>query len=201
MAKTDLIGSYIRSEPASVQKVLKQLRTLIAKAAPQATEKLAWGMPTFHQQGNLIHFAAFKGHVSLFPGSDAVEHFQPELKRRGLVHSKGTIQIPYETKLPTQLLTRIVKYCVKRNLTEGGAKKAKAVRRARRPVPAFIRSALLQTGLMEAYHARPPYQRNDYVSWVASAVREETKQKRLAQMIRELKLGNRYMNMPYRTKR
>src|SRR5689334_8608305 len=117
------IDIYIRNEPASVQKALKSLRVLIRKAAPTASEKIAWGMPTFYLQGNLIHFAAFKKHLSLFPGSDAVSHFSQELRRRGLTYSKGTIQIPYETPLPAQLLTQIVKFCVSRNLAEASAKK------------------------------------------------------------------------------
>jgi hypothetical protein len=162
-------------------------------------------MPTFYLQGNLIHFAAFKRHLSLFPGSDAVAHFSQELKRRGLVYSKGTIQIPYGTPLPAQLLIKIVKFCVKRNLTEVSTKNNSGTRlqrptRARNSMPTFVRSALLQAELMEPYRARPPYQQNDYLGWIGQAVREETKQKRLAQMLRELRRGDRYMNRVYRLK-
>ena len=140
-------------------------------------------MPTFYLRGNLIHFAAFKKHLSLFPGSDAVSHFNKDLQRRGLVCSKGTIQIPYETLLPAQLVTRIVKFCVKRNLAEAsmeknpGTRLQRPTRRPRHSMPTFVRSAILQTGLMEAYRARPPYQQNDYLGWIGRAVREETRQK------------------------
>jgi uncharacterized protein YdhG (YjbR/CyaY superfamily) len=203
------IDSYIRSEPASVQKSLKALRALIRDAAPQASEKIAWGMPTFYLEGNLIHFAAFKNHYSLFPGGDVTRHFKKDLDRLGLVHSKGTIQFLHGTRLPVPLVKRIVKFCVKRNLSEAAQKKSgkktgtrlKQPKRARNPMPAFVRSALLQTGLMEAYHSRPPYQQNDYVGWIGGAARDETRQKRLAQMLRELRAGNRYMNMAYRGSR
>lgn len=68
-------------------------------------------------------------------------------------------------------------------------------------MPAFIRQALLQHGLMAAYHDRPPYQQNDYVGWIIRAKQKETKEKRLAQMLDELARGDRYMNMVYRPKR
>lgn len=59
----------------------------------------------------------------------------------------------------------------------------------------FIRDALEENGLMEAYRERPPYQQNDDIGWVIGAKQEETKERRLRQMIEELKLGDRFMNM------
>ena len=60
-------------------------------------------------------------------------------------------------------------------------------RRPRHEMPDFIRDALLEQGLDEAYRSRPPYQRNDYIGWIAGAKREETRQKRLSQMLDELR--------------
>jgi uncharacterized protein YdeI (YjbR/CyaY-like superfamily) len=54
---------------------------------------------------------------------------------------------------------------------------------------------------MDAYQARPPYQRNDYVGWIDRAKRSETEVRRLEQMLDELAAGDRYMKMPYRAKR
>ena len=51
---------------------------------------------------------------------------------------------------------------------------------------------------MEAYRARPPYQRNDYLGWIARAKRDDTKARRLAQMLDELARGDRYMKMAWR---
>lgn len=67
-------------------------------------------------------------------------------------------------------------------------------------MPDFVARALAKEKLTEAYRARPPYQQNDYVGWIARAKREETQQKRLRQMLDELKDGTRYMNMKYRPK-
>ena len=67
-------------------------------------------------------------------------------------------------------------------------------------MPDFVRDALLEYGLTEAYRRRPPYQQNDYIGWITRAKRQETKEKRLAQMLVELERGDKYMNMDYRPK-
>jgi uncharacterized protein YdeI (YjbR/CyaY-like superfamily) len=65
-------------------------------------------------------------------------------------------------------------------------------------MPTDVREALEQRGLMGEYEARPAYQRNDYLGWLAGAKRSETRQKRLEQMLDELARGGVYMNMPHR---
>jgi uncharacterized protein YdeI (YjbR/CyaY-like superfamily) len=65
-------------------------------------------------------------------------------------------------------------------------------------MPDFVRQALEERGLTEEYEARPAYQRNDYIGWINRAKREETKMKRLRQMLDELAAGDRYMNMAHR---
>ena len=65
-------------------------------------------------------------------------------------------------------------------------------------MPPDVRAALDAADLSEAYAARPPYQRNDYLRWIVSAVRSETRAKRLDQMLRELHAGHGYMNMEWR---
>lgn len=68
-------------------------------------------------------------------------------------------------------------------------------------MPDFVARALEDSGLTEAYQARPPYQRNDYLGWIGKAKRDATKQRRLAQMLDELRAGDVYMKMPWRTAR
>lgn len=72
------------------------------------------------------------------------------------------------------------------------------LKRELQPMPPFVEEALLAQGLMEAYMARPAYQRNDYLGWINRAKLEVTKQKRLAQMLEELKGGELYMRMGWR---
>lgn len=115
------ISEYIRTEPnPKARAELKRLRAVILGAAPDATEKIAWRMPTFVQDGNLCHLAAFKDHISLFPGADAIAHFKRDLTP--FKTSKGTIQFPYGAPAPATLIRRIVKFCVRRNLMKVRAK-------------------------------------------------------------------------------
>ena len=71
-------------------------------------------------------------------------------------------------------------------------------RRPRYPMPEEVEAALQERGLMAAYQRRPAYQRNDYIWWVTSAKHDETRSRRLAQMLDELAGGERYMNMAWR---
>ena len=64
-------------------------------------------------------------------------------------------------------------------------------------MPDFIREALHEHGLMDLYRLRPPYQQNDYIGWIQRAKHEETRKKRLNQMLDELKKGNVYMKMKW----
>ena len=76
--------------------------------------------------------------------------------------------------------------------------------RLTRPIevmPAAVEDALIEGGLMEAYRARPDYQRNDYLGWINRAKRAETKEKRLRQMLSELERGDVYMKMDWRPRR
>lgn len=72
------------------------------------------------------------------------------------------------------------------------------LKRPRYPMPAFVRRALVENRLMEAYKDRPPYQQNDYIGWITRAKLKPTQEKRLAQMLDELERGGRYMKMVYR---
>jgi uncharacterized protein YdeI (YjbR/CyaY-like superfamily) len=72
------------------------------------------------------------------------------------------------------------------------------LKRELQPMPSEVESALVASGLMTAYQGRPPYQRNDYLSWINRAKLERTKQKRLDQMLAELAAGDRYMNIAWR---
>jgi uncharacterized protein YdeI (YjbR/CyaY-like superfamily) len=62
-------------------------------------------------------------------------------------------------------------------------------------MPEYVRDALERADLTAAYEARPPYQRNDYLGWIAQAERKETQEQRLAQMLDELEQGDVYMKM------
>ncbi|THF65268.1 YdeI/OmpD-associated family protein [Pseudothauera rhizosphaerae] len=76
-----------------------------------------------------------------------------------------------------------------------------SLKRPRHPMPEFVKRALNDRGLMGAYEERPAYQQNDYIGWINQARRQETKEKRLARMLDELKAGGVYMNMKHAASR
>ena len=71
-------------------------------------------MPTFKLHGNLVHFAAFKNHIGLYPGAAGVEAFKEDLAKYET--SKGAIQFPLEKSIPFPLISKIVKYKLKYTL-------------------------------------------------------------------------------------
>ncbi len=108
------IDDYIGDFPKDVQRILRKLRSAIKKVAPQAKETISYRIPTFMLRGYLVHFAAFKDHVSLFPTSSPMETFKRALSPYKV--SRGTIQFPLDRPLPLTLVNRIVKSRVRENL-------------------------------------------------------------------------------------
>ena len=107
------IDEYIIGFPVEVQVMLKQMRYIIHKAAPRAEEKISYGMAAFTLNGkNLIYFAGYKNHVSLYGVSAS-----PEFKQDFAAYKtsgKGTIQFPLGKPLPVALITRIVKHRIQK---------------------------------------------------------------------------------------
>ena len=114
------IDEYIAQYDADIQAILSQMRVIIQKAAPKATEDIKWGMPTFVQHGNLVHFAAHKHHMGFYPAPSALKAFEKDLSK--FTYSKGAVQFPYSDKLPVALITKMVKYRVKENEAKAKAK-------------------------------------------------------------------------------
>ena len=77
----ETIDEYIKAFPEDVQRILEKMRQTIRKAAPEAEEVISYKIPTFRLNGNLVHFAAFKDHISFFPTSSGKEAFEKELSK------------------------------------------------------------------------------------------------------------------------
>jgi predicted N-acetyltransferase YhbS/uncharacterized protein YdhG (YjbR/CyaY superfamily) len=109
------IDEYINAQSFSVQPILRRVRGTIRNAAPEAVEKISWQMPTFRQGQNLIHFAAQKKHIGIYPGAEAMEYFTPRLSKYKT--SKGAIQFPYKDFGGEQLrlITEIASWCAEHN--------------------------------------------------------------------------------------
>ena len=104
------IDEYIATQLKEVQPLLQKVRETIQKAAPGATEKISWRMPTFWQGENLIHFAAFKKHIGIFPGELSRLPFEEKLS--GYHCSKGAIQFPLDKPIDYELIADITRHRV-----------------------------------------------------------------------------------------
>jgi uncharacterized protein YdhG (YjbR/CyaY superfamily) len=113
LEKPESIDEYIATFPHEVQATLEKLRQTIRKAAPDATEKISYQMPTFYFNGNLVHFAAYKNHIGFYPAPSGIVTFQDELKKYKT--SKGAIQFPIGEAIPHALVKMIVAFRVKEN--------------------------------------------------------------------------------------
>ena len=105
------IDEYINSQDEVIRDQLQCVREAIRDELPNATEKISWSMPTYWQGHNIIHFAAQKKHIGLYPGPEAVERFADKLEEAGCKYSKGSIQIPYSDELPLDLISAIAAWC------------------------------------------------------------------------------------------
>lgn len=113
----NVIDEYIASYPPQIQPLLFKVKEAIRKGVPAAKEKISWRMPTFYITKNIMHFAGFKNHVGLYPGSSAIIHFQDKLK--DYKTSKGAIQFPYTKEIPYDLITEITLWCYETNNHHG----------------------------------------------------------------------------------
>ena len=93
----------------AVRPRLREIRAILRDALPEAEERISWSMPTYWKGRNLIHFAASKKHLGLYPGGEATAVFAEEL--RDFDVSKGTIRIPWNRELPAALIQKIAGWC------------------------------------------------------------------------------------------
>lgn len=103
------IDAYIAAQNEDVQPFLNDVRNILRAVLPEAEERISWSMPTYWKKHNIIHFAAFKNHIGLYPGDRAVQYFADQLK--AYKTSKGAIQLPYSKPLPLELIEEIAKWC------------------------------------------------------------------------------------------
>jgi uncharacterized protein YdhG (YjbR/CyaY superfamily) len=117
------IDEYIASFSPEVQSILERIRLTIKEAAPEAEEKISYQMPTFALMGNLIHFAAFRKHIGLYPPVNGDEKLKAQISPyKG---EKGNLRFPLDEPIPYTLLSRIVKFRVKEQLARAESKRIK----------------------------------------------------------------------------
>lgn len=107
--KPENIDEYIVSQDELARPYLQAVREAIHRAIPEAQERISWSVPTFWDGRNVIQFAASKKHLGLYPGPEAVEHFEDRLA--DYKTSKGTIRLPYRDPFPLDLVADIARWC------------------------------------------------------------------------------------------
>ena len=98
------VDAYIQTFPASTQAILQELRSFIQALAPEATQKISYGIPTFDLHGNLVHFAGYAGHIGFYPGAKGIAVLEEEIK--AYKYAKGSVQFPLGQPLPAHRAER-----------------------------------------------------------------------------------------------
>lgn len=106
------VDEYINGYSGEIKNILEEIRNTINDSIPEASEKISWGMPTFYFHENVIHFAAAKNHVSIFPTPDAIIAFADRLN--DYTTTKGGIQFPYSSEIDYELIGDIAKWRMER---------------------------------------------------------------------------------------
>ena len=108
-----VIDDYLQNFPSAERAELERIRKIVHDVAPTADEVITYSMPGFKYKGKyLISFAAFKDHLSIFPGSDPVGALKTTLKNN--ITGKGTIQFTLDAPLSDEVIREIVELCVAR---------------------------------------------------------------------------------------
>jgi uncharacterized protein YdhG (YjbR/CyaY superfamily) len=104
-AKT--IDEYIDRCAPEAQPILRRVRATIAKAVPDATETISYGIPAFRTRRIVLYFAAFKKHIGVYPPVKADGGLAKAIAR--YAGPKGNLQFPLDRKIPYALIARIAR--------------------------------------------------------------------------------------------
>lgn len=104
----DQVKQYFAKLKSPQKEILEKVRQTIQKSAPQAKERMSYGVPAFVLQGGPILYAAFKTHIGLYPEPATIKKFAFELKNYET--AKGTIKFPLDKPVPFDLIGKIVRY-------------------------------------------------------------------------------------------
>lgn len=122
------VDAYIAGFPKPTQTLLKKIRAVIRKAAPEAEEGIGYQMPAYKFHGPLVYFAGYDHHIGLYPGAAGIANFKKEVA--SYKTAKGSVQFPLDKPLPVDLVARIVAFRVKENGVKAKAK-AKVIGKAK----------------------------------------------------------------------
>jgi len=103
-----VIDEYLKDIKPSQRAQLEHIRKVVKQLVPMAEETISYGIPTFKYHGQYVfYFAAFKTHMSVFPGASIVEDMKEKLGKFQI--SKGTVQFTEDNPLPDDIIEELVK--------------------------------------------------------------------------------------------
>ena len=113
------VDQYIGTFPEEVQKTLEEIRNTIKAIVPDAKEKISYQIPCFELNGrNLIHFAGWNRHISMYPVPTGDEAFEKKIAR--YVAGKGTLKFSLDEPIPLELIGEVVRFRLADNLENTG---------------------------------------------------------------------------------
>jgi uncharacterized protein YdhG (YjbR/CyaY superfamily) len=101
------VSAYIAAAPKEVRGKLRELRRTIRKAAPEAEERISYGMPYYSYHGRLAYFAVHRNHIGLYIPPPVVQEHKRELRNYEAVNA--TVRLPLEKKIPVALVRKLIK--------------------------------------------------------------------------------------------
>ena len=107
------VDAYIAAAPKAAQPMLSQLRQVIKTAAPQAKEKISYGMPHFEHHGRLAYFAGYEGHVGLYGVAHVASEHDDDVTQ--YLENQSTLRFPVGQRLPVALIRKLIRARVKQN--------------------------------------------------------------------------------------
>ena len=115
------VDEYIEGFSPEVQAILQRLRQVAREAAPHAQEVISYRMPALKQNGILVYFAAFKGHIGLYPPVAADRRLHKAMSP--YAGEKGNLRFPYDRPIPYELIARITALRAKQDAAKAAARK------------------------------------------------------------------------------
>jgi len=112
MKKAANVDEYIDGAPKEVQEKLRQLRALILEVAPDAVERISYGMPYYEYNGRLIYFGLAKAHIGIYIPTSVIEEHRNEIG--GYYATKATVHLPLDKDLPIDLIKMLVRARMKK---------------------------------------------------------------------------------------
>lgn len=186
------VRAYIAHAPEFARPICEKLRQLILKSSPEIREAIKWGSPCYEGRSLVCGFGAFKAHVSLafFKGAELPD---PDGL---LVHGDGnatmrSVKFSSAQEIPMRGLQRLVRTAFQLD----AAATARSVSRVRKPEPRRpddLAQALARAPKAQAFFdTLPPSCRREYIEWITTAKKEETRLRRLRVTVDKLQQGRR----------